>query len=195
MWALLISAPLWLWSQRFAANPVCVFLSYNTSAPQTHYIKYETVARGWEGTRYSQPRKESSGWQPASPKPTSPLTGRFVFSESSRVARLSDYKATGLCPKINGCVPAVMAAAPQDDVRTLMSVGHQLWWNNLTFHEIILSGLMSKPAVIFEINLGWTHFRKCFSKTYKMSVKYQRYYSLGIKKTTCQSAKQDFIYY
>lgn len=36
------------------------------------------------------------------------------------------------------------------------SFQHQLWWKNFTFYEVILSGLIGKPAAIldFEVNLG-----------------------------------------
>lgn len=132
---------------------LCVFLSHGAAAPHTHQIKYETVTRGWERMRYSEPRKERSGWQPVSLKPAPPPRSRFVFAKSPRVAQLSDYKRLGLHQKISGCVPAVTPAAPQNDIQALISVEHQLWWNNLTFHEVILSGLMGKPAAILDSDL------------------------------------------
>lgn len=127
--ALIIPAQLWLRSQRFSVNPV--FLSYSTAAPHAHQIKYETVTRRWERMRYSEPRKERSGWQPVSLKPASPPRSRFVFTKS-RGCQIT--KDPGCTNKISGCVAAVTPAAPQNDVQTQILVEHQLWWNNLTFH-------------------------------------------------------------
>lgn len=132
-----------------------VFLSHGAAAPHTHQIKYETVRRGWERMRNGEPRRERSGWQPASPKAASPPRRRFVFAKSPRVAQSSDYKRLGLRQKISGCVSAVTPATPQNNVRALLSVKHRLWWNYLTFHEVILSGLMGKPQSSWVVKWIW----------------------------------------
>lgn len=146
MRALIIPACLWLWSPQFPTNPACVFLSHNAYAPQTHQIKYETVTRGREGARYSELTKERSdtGLSETSITSNQQICVFWVIACCAAVR----LQKLWLHQEISGCVPAVRPAAPQDDVQTLMLVGHQLWWNNFTFHEITHSGLWA--------NLQWS---------------------------------------